>query len=182
MDSPLVSLGKPGLWQYSLDYTPDKADVFVNVFNNMWSTNFPLWVEGTWTSRVRLWSADNDDACGALVTPGWNTRTPCWVGVADGAAGSLPATQAGLSLSRTGVLVTAFGDNPDGAGRILRVWEQTGVSGDCTVLLPEGFKTEGARYADLRGQFLEGSPTISGREAALSLKAYAPCTVLFPSE
>ena len=180
LDSPLVSLGKPGLWQYSPDYSAPSADVFVNVFNNQWSTNFPLWIDGSWTSRVRLWAADSDDAGDALITPGWNTRTPCWVGVADGPAGALPTSQAGLTLSRAGVLVTAFGDNPDGTGHTLRLWEQTGVSGDCTVQLPEGLKTEGARYVDLRGQALEGSVQVSGRELTIPLKAYAPCTVLFP--
>jgi hypothetical protein len=182
LDSPLVSLGKPGLWQYSLDYTPDKSDVFVNVFNNQWSTNFPLWIEGSWTSRVLLWAANSDDTTETLLTPGLNARTPCWVGVADGAAGSVPVTRTGLAVSQAGVLVTAFGGNPNGAGRLLRAWEQAGVSGDCTVQLPEGFKTDGARYVDLRGQLLEGSPTISGREVTLALKVYAPCTVLFPSE
>ncbi len=180
MDSPLVSLGTPGLWQYSLDYTPDKADVFVNVFNNQWSTNFPLWVEGTWTSRVRLWAADSDDSTEALLTPGWNTRTPCWAGVADGPAGSLPTSGAGLSLSRSGVLVTTFGDNPDGPGRILRVWEQAGVAGDCTITLPKGFKAEGARQVDLRGQTCEGPVQVNGTEVTVPLKAYAPCTLLFP--
>ena len=180
MDSPLVSLGKPGLWQYSLDYVPDRADVFVNVFNNQWSTNFPLWIEGSWTSRVRLWAADSAEDAEALFTPGWNTRVPCWVGVADGDAGTLKPRQAGLSLSRTGVLVTAFGGNPDGEGRLLRLWEQAGVTGDCAVTLPEGFKTEGARCVDLRGQALEDAVHVSGRMVVVRLKAYAPCTILFP--
>jgi hypothetical protein len=180
MDSPLVSLGMPGLWKYSLDYTPENANVFVNVFNNQWSTNFPLWVGGSWTSRVRLWAADSDDAGETLITPGWNARTPCWVGVADGPAGSLPVARAGLTPSRRGLLITAFGDNPDGAGRILRVWEQTGVSGDCVVELPEGLKTNGVRYVDLRGRLLDGEVRVSGQELVLPLKAYAPCTVLIP--
>ena len=180
MDSHLVSLGKPGLWQYSLDYVPNKADIFVNVFNNQWSTNFPLWIEGSWTSRVRLWAAESADDTQALITPGWNARTDCWVGVADGDHGGLLDSQSGLSVSRQGVLVTAFGDNPDGTGRILRLWEQAGTTSDCTVTLPSGFKTDGARYIDLRGQALEGTVRVNGRELTLPLTAYAPCTVLFP--
>jgi len=179
-NSPLVSLGKPGLWQYSMDYVPDRADVFVNVFNNQWSTNFPLWVEGTFSSNLWLWAADTADDTEALVTPGWNMRVPCWVGMVDGDAGTLPPSQSGMSLSRQGVLVTAFGDNPDGAGRILRVWEQAGVSGDCAVTLPQAIKTEGARLVDLRGQTVEGALPVTGRMVVLPLKAYAPCTVLFP--
>ena len=179
MDSPLASLGKPGLWQYSLDYTPDRADVFVNVFNNQWSTNFPLWIEGAWTSRIRLWASDTDHATEALLTPGWDARTPCWVGVSDGAAGSLPPSQAGIAVSRQGVQVTAFGANSDGAGRLLRVWEQAGVSGDCTVSLPDGFAMNNAEFVDLRGQAVEGTVQVKDRNLILPLKAYSPCTVRF---
>ena len=178
LDSPLVSLGRPGLWQYSLAYTADRADVFVNVFNNMWSTNFPLWVEGIFSSRVRIWAAKGDDA-EALLTPSWEGRSPCMVGVADGAAGSLAPSQSGMAVGRAGVLVTALGDNPDGAGRLLRVWEQAGIAGDCTVTMPSGFDTGGARYVDLRGQTLEGTVPVNGRDVVLPLQAYAPCSVVF---
>ena len=54
LDSPLVSLGEPGGWKYSKEFTPRKPRVFVNLFNNQWTTNFRLWNAGTWTSRVRL--------------------------------------------------------------------------------------------------------------------------------
>jgi hypothetical protein len=56
LDSPLVSLDRPGLFRYSPDFVPTKPVVFVNLFNNQWTTNFRLWNEGTWTMRVRLWA------------------------------------------------------------------------------------------------------------------------------
>ena len=56
LDSPLVSLGEPGLWKFSMHYVPTRARVFVNLYNNQWNTNFPLWVQGTWKSRVRIWA------------------------------------------------------------------------------------------------------------------------------
>ena len=37
---------------------PQRSHVYVNLFNNQWTTNFRLWNEGTWTSRVRLWSLE----------------------------------------------------------------------------------------------------------------------------
>ena len=78
LDSPLVSLDRPGLWKYSREFTPKRPVVFVNLFNNQWSTNFRLWNSGTWTSRVRLWSlqayaarhADHTVARGAAAAAG----------------------------------------------------------------------------------------------------------------
>src|ERR1019366_9505473 len=123
LDHPTIGLDHLGCWRCSpVEYVPKKPIVFVNLFNNQWNTNFRLWNGGTWTSRVRLWSATASAA--DCVTPAMEARHPVQVVVADGPAGPLPATQAGLSLSRTGLAVTAFGSNPDGAGILLRIWEQ----------------------------------------------------------
>ena len=37
------------------------------------------------------------------------------------------------------MLATAFGQNPDGPGTLLRVWEQAGISGKLTVTIPGAF-------------------------------------------
>jgi alpha-mannosidase len=50
--------------------------------------------------------------------------------------GDLPVAAAGVQLSMKGVVITAFGKNPDGEGTILRLWEQAGNSGLCTITLP----------------------------------------------
>lgn len=42
LDSPLVSLDERGLWKFSMHYTPKRARVFINLYNNEWDTNFPL--------------------------------------------------------------------------------------------------------------------------------------------
>lgn len=68
---------------------------------------------------------------------------------ADGPAGNLPTSQTGITVSRLGVLVTALGQNPDGRGTLLRVWDQTGKTGKLVVTLPGKFKL--ARPVNLRG-------------------------------
>ena len=69
IDHPLVSLDRPGCWQYSLDFTPRKPIVYVNLFNNQFTSNFRLWNEGTWSSRVRIWAIDHYSPEADLVTP-----------------------------------------------------------------------------------------------------------------
>lgn len=174
-DSPLISLGEPGLWKFALEHTPTVPSVFVNIYNNMWNTNFALWQEGSWSERVRIWPIDkNTPTAPNLIQKSWEARVPLLTGTAEGVAGTLPAKNTGISVSRTGVLVTAFGENPDGNGTVLRLWEQGGISGNVTVTLPKGVNYVEATPVNLRGE-VTGKPIkiISGK-LVFPLKAYAP--------
>jgi len=170
LDSPLVSLDHPGMWEFDLDFVPKTPAIFVNLYNNKWNTNFPLWQDGSWSERVRLWPTAD------LVAPGREARVPLLAGTADGAAGKLPKTQSGLTASRPGVLVTAFGGNPDGDGTLLRVWEQTGKTGDFSVTFPAGTNFKTATPVDLRGEVLGGSLPVRGGKLAFKLGAFAPAS------
>jgi hypothetical protein len=175
-DAPLVSLDRPGCWEFSRDFVPKRPDVFVHLYNNMWSTNFRLWKSGTWSARVRVWPVAIADTEAALVTPSWEIRQPLLAAAADGPAGQLPASHAGLTVSRKGVLVTAFGANPDGDGTLLRVWEQAGVSGELAITLPAGFAT--ATPVNLRGE-RTGSPIgITNHTLSIPLGKYAPASFI----
>jgi len=170
LDSPLVSLDRPGLWSWSLDFVPATPTVFVNLYNNQWNTNFPLWVEGSWTERVRLWPGTD------LVGPAWEARVPLLAAAANGPGGRQPATQTGLHLSRSGVLLTAFGGNPDGTGTRLRVWDQSGVPGPLTVVLPQGSAATTATPVTLRGTPTGTPIRIRRGQFAFDLGAYAPAS------
>jgi hypothetical protein len=177
MDSPLVSLDTPGCWKYSRDFIPKKPVVYVNLFNNQWTTNFRLWNEGTLTSRVRIWSVERFDAQSDLITPSLEARTPLLAADATGQGGKLPATGSGLALSRRGVQVTAFGPNPDGPGSLLRLWELSGASGPCRVQLPVGMTVTRAQPIDLRGR--PDGEAIAVRQGGFEapLKAFAPLSL-----
>lgn len=171
-ETPLVSLGQPGCWKFDLDYVPTKPAVYFNLFNNQWSTNYRFWNEGKWTYRFRIWSFEKYDPAASLITPALEMRYPVQTATADGPAGKLPATQPGLTVSRPGALVTAFGQNPDGEGILLRVWEQAGVSADLIVTIPGKFTT--ATPVNLRGE-KSGEPLkITDGRLTARLKAYAP--------
>jgi len=179
IDSPLQSLGMPGLWRWSLDYLPEVPTVFVNLYNNMWNTNFSLWQDGSWNERVRIWPISaKDTTVKNLVVRAWEARLPLLAVVADQTKGKLPVEKAGLSVSRKGVLVTAFGKNPDGEGTILRLWEQTGISGDVEVILPlrSGFKE--AYPVSLRGEPVGNHFKISNGKFVVNMTAYSPLSVV----
>jgi alpha-mannosidase len=177
-DNPLLSLDTPGAWKYEPDFVPRKPVVYVQLFNNQWTTNFRFWNEGTWTARVRLWAFDRYDGAETLVRPSLETRYPLRTAVAEGPGGRLPTVQKGLEISSPGTLVTAFGPNPDGGGTILRLWELAGRSGSCTVRLPAGMRPSMVQPVDLRGR-AAGLP-IAVREGAFifTRRSFAPASFL----
>jgi alpha-mannosidase len=178
LDSPVVSLGVPGGWRYSPRFESHGSTVFVNLFNNQWSTNFAQWNGGTWTSRVRVWATASASADRSLIVGAWDARQPPMVAVGDGAAGKLPLSAQGLELSMAGVLATAFGENPDGPGLLLRLWEQAGGSGNCRVKLPPGLHAAVALPVDLRGRPIGDPVTIREGAFEVRMKPYAPASFL----
>lgn len=179
IDAPLLSFGEPGLWKYDYDYFPRHPTVFVNLYNNMWNTNFPYWTEGTWTERVRIWGIKpGEKTAENLAIQSWEARVPLMAIAANGKGRKLPAEQKGVSVSRKGVLVTAFGANPDGDGTILRLWEQGGVSGNCTVSLGNSSKVKGVQPIDLRGNKIGNKLVVNNGVFAFNLGKYAPASFL----
>jgi hypothetical protein len=179
IDSPLLSFGEPGLWKFSMDYVPTTPTVFVNIYNNMWNTNFPLWQEGTWTERVRIWAkSEKEPTVAYLIKNSWEARLPLLTGTADGTPGTMSETKHGLSLSREGILITAFGENPDGEGIILRLWEQAGNSGKCTVKFPEEMNVQFVQPITLRGEKHDNPIKVKNGEFSFDLKKYAPASFL----
>ena len=60
--------------------------VYVNLFNNQWTTNFRFWNSGTWTYRVRLWSIATYEPAPDLITPSLEARYPLLAAATDGRA------------------------------------------------------------------------------------------------
>ncbi len=179
LDSPVVSLEHTGGYRYTKDFVPAKPIVFVNLFNNLFGTNFQQWSSGSWSSRVRIWSFDKYEPAASLITPAREARVRLEAGCGSGAAGSAALENRGLTLSRAGVEVTAFGPNPDGPGLILRLWEQAGRDGACAVQLPAGMKVARVRPCDLRGRPVTGEePELHEGSFTVNLRHNAPATFL----
>lgn len=178
LDHPLISLDTPGCWKFSLDFVPQKPVVFLNLYNNQWNTNYRYWYPGTWSSRVRVWTFDRPATrADALIVPALEARYPLLAASADGAAGTLAAEHTGLTVSRRGVVVSAFGADPAGSGRtLLRVWEQAGVSGQLTVTLPAAAAFAKATPVNLRGETCGEPSTLDAGTLSFHLDAYAPAS------
>ena len=173
-DSPLVSIGRPGIWRHSKEFGQREPVVFVNLFNNVWGTNFQQWIRGSWSSRVRLWAVDGGEVERDLITPSRETRSRAMAAMFDGSAGNLTPAQSGVELSEKGVLVTAFEAYPNGNGILLRLWEQAGVDRECRVQLPAGLRVTEAQPCDLRGLAVGAPIRVHKGSLNVSLKDYAP--------
>jgi hypothetical protein len=180
IDAPLLSFGEPGLWKYDYDYFPKQPTVFVNLYNNMWNTNFPYWTEGSWSERVRIWGIQPGVKTSEnLAIHSSEARTPLMAIMASGNGTKLPPQQTGIAVSRKGVFVTAFGDDPDGnKGTLLRVWEQGGISGKLTVTLPKAMKVLRAIPVNLRGEKEGDQIKIISGKLEFNLGAYAPASFI----
>lgn len=178
VDSPMVSLGEPGCQHFDKTYTPEKPYVYINLYNNKWATNFREWWGGTLSSTVRLWSFEKYDPESSLYSPSMEARVPMLVARSSCKPGALPSSQSGVTLSRKGVGITTFGQNPDGEGLILRLWEQAGTSGLCEVTLPKGMNVSSVQPVDLRGN-KKGDPlTVNNGVFSFELKGFAPASFL----
>ena len=176
-NAPAVSLDRPGLYRFTPDFIPQRPNVFVNLFNTQWGTNFTEWVEGALSANIYLWSVEDYQNEPSLITPTEETRVPLMAVYRDGKGGTLPVSAEGIQLSKKGVLVTAFGANPDGNGDVLRIWEQAGDDGKCVITLPDcGYRT--ARYCDLRGEHQGKAFPIKQNKITVNLKAYQPLSLI----
>jgi hypothetical protein len=51
LDSPLAALGKPKMLRFDERFEDPAGGLYFNIFNNIWGTNFPMWLEGEGRSR-----------------------------------------------------------------------------------------------------------------------------------
>lgn len=66
-DAALVSLGSPGTYKYRKHYkAPEEPVIYINLFNNMWGTNFPQWIGGDLSYRFVLFGYDRDEEASLL--------------------------------------------------------------------------------------------------------------------
>lgn len=181
-DCPAVSLGKPGIYRFEGQWNKPDSHVYVNLFNNKWNTNFRSFWQGNLTIRARLWAISQYATEKDLTTPVTEMLTPMLTGMCNYRKGNLPVAAQGLNLSRKGVLLTAFGPNPDGQGTLLRVWEDAGQSGPLTITLPEQMQASTAQPIDLRGRPEGQSLQVIDDKFTFELGAFKPASFVMQAK
>jgi hypothetical protein len=175
--SPGISIDNPGLFRFSGKKHLNTGKVFVNLFNNQWGTNFTEWIEGSFSSRMYIWTYKDYDPEKSFITPSEETRIPLKGVYFDGINGHNPEMQKGISLSRKGILVTAYREVNEGME--LRLWEQAGNSGMCEVTFPEGTNFQEAYPSNLRGEVTdEKGIEISDNSFQFSIQANQPMSFI----
>ncbi len=175
--SPGVSIDNPGLFQFSEKKELTTGSVFVNLYNTQWGTNFTEWIEGSFSSCTYIWSYNKYDPEANFITPSEETRVPLKGVFYEGPRGKSPLLQEGISLSRKGILLTAFKE--EGEGKLLRLWEQAGRGGSCSVSLIKDSDYKKAHLCNLRGEIIdEKGIEISDNSFQFAIKAYQPVSFI----
>ena len=175
LDTPLVSLSEPGCWKFSKDFVPETANVYFNLFNNQWTTNFRLWNQGDISASFVLWTFDEYDNESSLITPSLESLA-LNNQLAVSSDELKPGTR-GVAMNRKGIYVTAFGPDVDSGDLMLRFWEMTGKGADdpaVEVQLPEGLDAKTATPLDLRSQPIGDPIPIVDGVFNVDVKPYCP--------
>ncbi|MBQ6595262.1 MAG: DUF5054 domain-containing protein [Clostridia bacterium] len=92
-DTTLLAIGAPGVYDHQRGFPGDRApEMWFDLFNNGWGTNFPQWIEGTLRYRFVLWGSPRSEL-GA--SPGRAAS------VASGADNPLPGLPGDMELVHT---------------------------------------------------------------------------------
>ncbi len=54
LDMPLVSIGSPGIFRFDPDRKPCEPLIYAHLSNTQWGTNFPQWLEGDFSWRIKV--------------------------------------------------------------------------------------------------------------------------------
>ena len=134
-DTPLLAIGAPGIYDYQKEFPAGRRNqLWFNLFNNMWGTNFPQWIEGDLRFRYTLWGgtrAQADDAPARAAS------------VCLGAPDALEGIPEDLSLVHT---------HPEGGALYILLRNYTGAAGQRTLCLPGTVLQEADLLRRLRGE------------------------------
>jgi len=177
LETPMISLDRPGGWLSSTEFIPKRANVFFNLFNNIWTTNFRLWNSDDVIASFVLWTFDKYDNESSLITPSLEVlalhcSTPMSLTEDEAAKWTR-----GITMNRKGIYVTAFGRDVDSGELMLRFWEMAGLGADAPeveITLPPGMRVESVVPCDLRDRPIGPPIRVRDGKFTIPVKPYSP--------
>ena len=112
---PLISIGNTGIYRFEPERVPKESTIYAHLSNTQWGTNFPQWLEGDFSWRVRLFPDH-----------GWQSS-------GMGSMRGLSETDRGFERSWYDLFDVQFADvlsvhpRHDGAGLIVRLKANRGI-------------------------------------------------------
>jgi hypothetical protein len=88
------------LFQFSKNEELTPGKVFLYLYNTHRGTNFTEWIEGSFNSKMYVWSCGDYDAEKVFITSSKETRVPLKAVLYEGSEGKIPVVQEGISLCR----------------------------------------------------------------------------------
>jgi len=177
LDTPLVSLDRPGGWLFSSEFIPKKPNVYFNLFNNQWTTNFRLWNSDDVITSFVLWTFDEYDNESSLITPSLETLALNYSTPVSMSEDESAKWTRGVAVNRKGIYITSFGKDVDTGDLMLRLWEMAGKGKDdpdVEITLPPGMEAENAIPCDLRGRPIAPPIRIQDGKLSVPVKPYSP--------
>lgn len=120
-DCPLVSIGENGVHQFRKEYAPHRPELRFCLFNNMWGTNFPQWVEGDMAFEFDVLGMEPDRVAEMYAAASDLARNPDAVDEAElpfECSGFLRAT--GLSVGDDGLCIRVHSLAPERRQGVVR--------------------------------------------------------------
>lgn len=147
VDMPLVSIGDPGIYRFEPERTPTESTVYAHLSNTQWGTNFPQWLEGDFSWRVRLVAHEGDWRSSMLWFKSDVSRIPF-------------QTPLGIELQ-------SVRPRHDGPGLIARFWNSQGLHNAHPLVINGPIKA--IRRCDLQERPLEQLPLLTSDEPGPTL-------------
>lgn len=132
-DTPLFSIGEPGMYKFRRSYKESAPTVCFNAFNNSWGTNFPQWMGGDFKYSFRIIPHNEKDSAKAA----FENVIPALAGFSQGAdkRGSLPEQLSFVTNDIDGMEVVCLKQSEEGTDLILRLREIFGSEREATLYL-----------------------------------------------
>jgi alpha-mannosidase len=119
LDMPLVSIGNTGIYRFEPERIPTEPLVYAHLSNTQWGTNFPQWLEGDFSFRIRLQPQ----------TGNWSSHL-LWLEFKEQVVPFIAGNPWGL-------VIQSVRPRHDGRGLIVRFWNAGGIHDDPPFILDD---------------------------------------------